>query len=126
MLVLAAGGDDSGGSPTTTSAAGGSDEESSGGGTSGEVPAGVPAASMTDYGSDAALDTLADECESGELSAGDSLYEDSPEFSPYEDHGITCGGRYDPSEEDLGDAHGQLAVRRSGGSECEALFADAG
>ncbi len=49
-----------------------------------------------DYGEDARLDLLYDECEAGDLLACDYLYDVSPVGSAYEAFGATCGGRGAP------------------------------
>lgn len=48
-----------------------------------------------EYGFDPALDTLWDECESGQFGSCDELYFVSREGSEYEEFGATCGGRSD-------------------------------
>lgn len=45
-----------------------------------------------EYGSDAALDRLYDQCADGDMAACDELYFDSPWGSEYEEFGNTCGG----------------------------------
>jgi hypothetical protein len=62
-------------------------------GASGSVPDPDPASSISDYGSDPALDVLADECEGGDFQACDDLYNQSDFGSSYEACGDTCGGR---------------------------------
>ena len=49
-----------------------------------------------DLGPDAALDTYADECFSGDLQSCDDLYFSAPPLSDYEEYGMTCGGRMKP------------------------------
>lgn len=61
-----------------------------------------PAAEGT-LGSDAGLDLLWTECESGDMTACDDLYLGSPVGSEYEQFGATCGER--------GDAIGECAAR---------------
>jgi len=45
-----------------------------------------------EYGSDAALDRLYDQCADGDMAACDELYFESPWGSEYEEFGNTCGG----------------------------------
>jgi hypothetical protein len=49
-----------------------------------------------DYGDDARLDALWDDCEEGDFQACDDLYNDSEYGSAYEDFGDTCGERNTP------------------------------
>ena len=46
-----------------------------------------------EYGDDVTLDVLYDDCEFGDLSACDTLFDVSAEDSEYEDFGWTCGDR---------------------------------
>lgn len=46
-----------------------------------------------EYGSDAALDRLYDQCAGGDMAACDELYFESPLGSDYEEFGDTCGNR---------------------------------
>lgn len=55
-----------------------------------------PASGIADYGSEPALDALADECEGGDFQACDDLYNDSDFGSAYEADGDSCGGRNEP------------------------------
>lgn len=57
------------------------------------------------YGDDAALDLMYDECESGSNAACDNLFDASEIGSEYEDFGATCGGRLpdEPDESCLAD-----------------------
>lgn len=55
------------------------------------------------FGSDAALDLLWGECETGSMEACDDLYMASPIGSDYEAFGAACGGR--------GDANGECVTR---------------
>lgn len=59
--------------------------------------AGPQAGQTRDYGDDASLDALYDECEAGDFAACDSLYLDSPYGSEYEAFGSTCGGTRNPA-----------------------------
>jgi hypothetical protein len=76
--------------------AGGDDDESSSGGSSDAVPAAEPASALSDYGSDDVLDALADDCEAGDFDACDTLFNESPVGSAYEEYGDSCGGRNEP------------------------------
>lgn len=49
--------------------------------------------SDTDYGDNAMLDALWDDCDGGDMEACDDLYRESPSGSEYEDFGDNCGGR---------------------------------
>jgi hypothetical protein len=50
-----------------------------------------------DYGSNAYLDALWDNCADGNFEACDTLFMDSPSASEYEDFGDTCGNRNEPA-----------------------------
>ncbi len=50
------------------------------------------------YGDDARLDRMWDACATGDMAACDSLYEESPAFSEYEEFGRTCGNRIETDE----------------------------
>lgn len=80
--------------PTDTAAANGAPEEEP---PESESLAGVPepevASDLADYGTDPALDRLADDCEDGDFGACDDLYQQSALGSTYETYGDTCGGR---------------------------------
>ena len=54
--------------------------------------------SPDNYGDDARLDRMWDACAAGDMAACDSLYEESPAFSEYEEFGRTCGDRVDTDE----------------------------
>jgi hypothetical protein len=78
---------------------GGSDEESNGGSNQ-EPEAGGPYT----YGDDPVLDAQWDSCSTGDFSACDSLYGNSPVGSEYEAFGATCGNRTgDPVDGDCTD-----------------------
>jgi hypothetical protein len=47
----------------------------------------------TDLGDDAELNALAHQCFEGDMTACEDLYFSSPFDSPYEDYGVSCGGR---------------------------------
>lgn len=70
----------------------------SGGGSAGDLSRADPAADLADYGSDDALDALADSCEAGDLEACDNLFDMSPLDSSYEEYGDSCGGHNAPSD----------------------------
>jgi hypothetical protein len=48
-------------------------------------------------GGDTELDALAQRCQAGDMAACDRLYAESPAGSEYEEYGLTCGGRNEPS-----------------------------
>ena len=66
----------------------------------------LPATSIADYGSDPAMDALADACEAGDLASCETLFLESAVSSGYEEYGFTCGGR---------DESGELCTGASGG-----------
>jgi hypothetical protein len=71
-----------------------------------------------EYGDDALLDDLYDQCEDGDLVACDDLYFESPEGSAYESFGSTCGG----AEDDLfGDCSATLDDEEDLGADLDAL-----
>ena len=78
------------------------------------------------FGDDAALDSLWNGCEQGDLAACDDLFEDSPEESEYEDVGFTCGGLVPAgaSGNCVAAALADLAAACSEGfnAECDALY----
>jgi hypothetical protein len=47
----------------------------------------------SDYEFDVSLDRLARECADGNLVSCDALYEESDQYSAYEEYGSTCGAR---------------------------------
>lgn len=51
-----------------------------------------------DYGDDARLDAMWDACDAGELASCDELLAASGEGTDYEEFGLTCGQRVDPTE----------------------------
>jgi hypothetical protein len=61
------------------------------------VPDADPASALSDYGSDPALDELADSCEAGDFGACDDLFGQSEIDSSYEEYGDSCGGRNEPA-----------------------------
>jgi hypothetical protein len=58
-------------------------------------PGAPPAEAITEYGSDPALDALADACFDGDFAACDTLYQQSASGSGYEAYGDTCAARQD-------------------------------
>jgi hypothetical protein len=54
-----------------------------------------PGVTASEYGDDAVLDALWDDCEAGDYTACDDLFDDSGAGTAYEDFGWTCGGRTD-------------------------------
>jgi hypothetical protein len=56
-----------------------------------------PTGEVNDYGDDAYLDGLWDDCVAGDMAACDALYLESPDGSRYEEFGYTCGDLTDGS-----------------------------
>ncbi len=64
----------------------------------GDLPAPTdPRVVIAEYGSDPGLDTLADDCQAGDMSSCDALFFQSAIDSGYEAYGDSCGGRNRPA-----------------------------
>ena len=77
----------------TDTTSGASADDPPGSASAADVPEPEAATELADYGTDAALDRLADDCEAEDFGACDDLYQQSPLGSTYEPYGDTCGGR---------------------------------
>jgi hypothetical protein len=62
-----------------------------------EAPGGAPDAFT--YGDDPYFDGLWDDCAAGDGQACDTLFQESPVDSEYEEFGASCGGRFPGTEE---------------------------